>query len=737
MAFDEQGQAATTERRIEIAERAVKILAREVGFPIEDIIFDPNVLTVATGIEEHDEYAVSFIEATAEIKKRLPGIKISGGVSNISFSFRGNAPVREAMHAVFLYHAITAGLDMAIVNAGQLAVYEQIDPELKERVEDVILYRRPDATERLVELAETYQGGEKVEKTEKVWRSEPLEKRLAHALLKGITEFIDVDIAEALEAYPKPLSIIEGPLMDGMGIVGQLFGEGKMFLPQVVKSARVMKKAVAILEPLMEAEKKATGSAGKGKLVIATVKGDVHDIGKNIVGVVLRCNGYEVIDLGVMVPARDILERAASEEADLIGLSGLITPSLDQMVGVAKEMQRLDMKIPLLIGGATTSSKHTAVKIAPMFEQPVVYVPDASQAATVMGSLLSPERCEAYVEANSAKQADLRAKFEAQKSRRPLLSIGEARARAGSLSFGEVDVPTPSFIGAREIAPGLGELVPYVDWTPFFHAWELRGRYPAILDDPRYGDKPRELLGDAEQLLGDIIEGGWLTAKGVYGFFPAASEGDDIIVYQDDGRTREWNRFYQIRQQEDRRVCHCLSDFIAPTSAGAKDHIGAFAVTAGAGIDELVARFEIDHDDYNAIMAKALADRLAEAFAEMLHERVRREWGYGGDEQLSPNDLITERYRGIRPAFGYPACPDHSEKPRLFELLDAQAKAQITLTESYAMTPTAAVSGLYFAHPKAAYFGVGRVGRDQLEDYAQRKGISVAEAEVMLVSNID
>ncbi len=737
MAFDEQGQADNVERRVEIAERAVGLLRDKAGYSVTDIIFDPNILTVATGIEEHDRYALSFIEATKQIKARIPGLKISGGVSNISFSFRGNNPVREAMHSVFLYYAIAAGLDMAIVNAGQLAVYEEIDPELKERVEDVILFRRPDATERLVELAESYRGVEQTEKTKRAWRSEPLEARLSHALLKGVADHIDEDIAEALEKYPTPLKIIEGPLMDGMGIVGRLFGEGKMFLPQVVKSARVMKKAVAILEPLMEAA--AGGHLAKGCMVIATVKGDVHDIGKNIVGVVLRCNGYRIVDLGVMVPARDILEAAKRENADVIGLSGLITPSLDQMVGVAGEMSRTEMTIPLLIGGATTSSKHTAVKIAPAYNGAVVHVPDASKAATVLTSLLS-DKADDFTAANVEKQIDIRAKFEAQKKNRPLLSIGEARSRRLVTTFrsGDAhgDVPTPGFVGLREISPKIAELVPFIDWTPFFHAWELRGRYPAILDDARYAGKAKELYDDARAVLDKIIDNEWLSARGVYGFFPAASDGDDIIVWDSDSRQSELLRFYGLRQQEDRNPCFCLSDFVAGKDHPTRDHIGAFAVTAGIGIDGVVTRFEADHDDYSSIMVKAIADRLAEAFAEMLHKNVRDQWGYGAAEGLSSDEMISEKYRGIRPAFGYPACPDHSEKERLFALLDAPARAGITLTESYAMLPTAAVSGLYFAHPKACYFAVGRLGKDQVEDYAARRGLSVRDAEAWLGQNL-
>jgi 5-methyltetrahydrofolate--homocysteine methyltransferase len=738
MAFDEKGQADNTERRLEIARRAVSMLVDEVGFPIEDIIFDPNVLTVATGIAEHDRYALSFIEATRLIKAELPDIKISGGVSNISFSFRGINRVREAMHSVFLYHAIRAGLDMAIVNAGQLVVYEDIDPELRERVEDVILYRRDDATERLVELAESFRGDVDAEVEQAAWRGGTLPERLAHSLLKGITDFIDDDVAEALATYPSPLSIIEGPLMDGMNQVGDLFGAGKMFLPQVVKSARVMKKAVAILEPLMEAAREADTAAGRHadqvrKMVIATVKGDVHDIGKNIVGVVLRCGGYDITDLGVMVPAHEILDRAAADGADIVGLSGLITPSLDQMVGVAREMERREMTVPLLIGGATTSPKHTAVKIAPEYSGPVVHVHDASRAARVMSTILSEDGRESFVAENRENQADMRARFEAQMARRKIVDLGEARRRRAELDHG--DVPTPAFLGLREVAPSIDELVPFIDWTPFFHAWELRGRYPEILDGGELGARARELLDDGQRLLGEITSAGSLRARGVYGFFPAASDGDDVIVYEDAGRRRERARFYFLRQQIDRRPCLCLADFVAP-AGGPADHIGGFAVTTGHGAAELVAAYEADHDDYSAIMVKALADRLAEAFAEMLHARARRDWGYGETEDLTPKELIAEGYRGIRPAFGYPACPDHAEKVRLFELLEATERAGIALTDGFSMLPAAAVSGLYFGHPESRYFSVGLLGRDQIADYSRRKGVSTELVESWLISNL-
>jgi 5-methyltetrahydrofolate--homocysteine methyltransferase len=731
MAFDEEGQAADTERRVSICKRAYRILTEEVGFAPEDIIFDPNILTVATGIEEHRDYAVSFIEATRLIKAEMPHVKVSGGVSNISFSFRGNDPVREAMHSAFLYHAIRAGLDMAIVNAGQLEVYEEIEPTLLEKVEDVLLNRRDDATERLVEAAELVVAKDKGEADKQAWREETLEKRLEHALLKGITEFVDDDIAEALEKFDRPIEIIEGPLMDGMNVVGDLFGAGKMFLPQVVKSARVMKKAVAILEPLMEEEKRRLGvSKAKGKMVIATVKGDVHDIGKNIVGVVLRCNGYEVIDLGVMVPAEKILDAAEAENADVVGVSGLITPSLDQMIHVAKEMKRREIDVPLLIGGATTSAKHTAVKIAPVRDPITVHVPDASLAATVMGSLLSETGHDEFVAETRDKQARARELFERHNKTRPLLGLEEARSRKLEVGFGKLD--TPRFTGLETVEPSLEELVPFIDWSPFFHAWQLRGIYPKILDHDKYGERARELFADGKKLLDEIVSRKLLRARGVYGFFPAASEGEDIVVFTDAERQHERARFFMLRQQEDKQSCLSLSDFVAPR--GGDDYIGGFCVTAGIGCDQLVQRYEADHDDYSAIMVKALADRLAEAFAEWLHAKARADWGHGADVPVS--DLIAERYRGIRPAFGYPACPDHSEKETLFDLLEAEARTGVELTESFAMIPTAAVSGIYLAHPEAKYFAVGRVGKDQIEDYARRKGISVREAESFLPSNL-
>jgi 5-methyltetrahydrofolate--homocysteine methyltransferase len=732
MAFDETGQATTVEHRLTIARRAYRILTEEVGFPPEDIIFDPNILTVGTGIEEHDDYANAFIEATRRIKHEMPLCKVSGGVSNISFSFRTNEPVRQAMHSAFLYHARRAGLDMAIVNAGQLEVYDQIDPELRERVEDVLLNRRSDATERLIEFASSYRVQNEQREDAAAWRSLPLAQRFEHALVKGVADHVDEDVAEALRTYPTPLSIIEGPLMDGMNVVGELFGAGKMFLPQVVKSARVMKKAVAILEPLMEAEKQRTGQrSAKGKMVIATVKGDVHDIGKNIVGVVLRCNGYEIIDLGVMVPAQKILATAREENADVIGLSGLITPSLDEMIHVAREMTRLGMDMPLLIGGATTSSKHTAVKIAPAYQGATVHVADASLAVGVLGKVMNRELRDAFVGENAAKQARLREQFEATQKSRPLVALDQARKRPDRIEWRAEDVPAPAFVGTRVLAEAdvpLAELARWIDWSPFFHAWELSGTYPAILDDPRYGGRARELYDDGQRLLGRIVDEQLLGVRGVYGFFPAAGEGDDIVIL-DENRARERARFYFLRQQEEKSVCHCLADYVAPAASGLADHVGAFVVTAGLRTDELVARFERDHDDYQAIMVKALADRLAEAFAELLHARVRREWGYGASEQLALPDVLAEKYRGIRPAFGYPACPDHSEKRTLFGLLDAERQSGVTLTESMAMLPTASVSGIYLAHPQARYFAVRRLGLDQVEDYARRKGESRTEAE--------
>jgi 5-methyltetrahydrofolate--homocysteine methyltransferase len=734
MAFDEKGQADTFERKTEICSRAYRILVDEVGFPPEDIIFDPNILTVATGIEEHNAYAKAFIDATRWIKAHLPYCQISGGVSNISFSFRGNNAVREAMHSAFLYHAIRAGMDMGIVNAGQLAVYEQIPPDLLELVEDVLFDRRKDATERLVDFAERVKQTTKAEVKDEAWRSSDVEERLAYALIKGIVDYIDVDTEEARQKYPRPLSVIEGPLMKGMSIVGDLFGSGKMFLPQVVKSARVMKKAVAYLMPFMEKEKETSPERrSQGKVVIATVKGDVHDIGKNIVGVVLACNNFEVTDLGVMVPAERILEEARKRNADVIGLSGLITPSLDEMVHVAQEMERLGYTEPLLIGGATTSRAHTAVKIAPNYSGPVIHVLDASRAAGVVSSLLSDDLKPGFTAKNAEDQNKLRIEFQQKTASKALLSIEVARERKEPIDWSTAQIDRPSFYGASSIASQpLDELVPYIDWSPFFHTWELRGRFPAILDDPEVGPQARQLFEDAQKLLQDIVNSRLITAKGVYGFWPANSAGDDIEVYGDESRSDVLAVFHLLRQQMDKpsgQFNHCLADFIAPKSSGRGDYLGAFAVTAGHGADELARQFEADHDDYNAIMTKALADRLAEAFAEHLHERARREWGFGAKEKLSKEDLIRESYRGIRPAAGYPACPDHTEKRTLFDLLQAEKATGIRLTESYAMWPGASVSGLYFAAPNAKYFGVGKIGRDQIQDYRVRKGLPLEEVE--------
>jgi len=748
MAFDEQGQAATFEDRIRVCERAYRILVDEVGFPAEDIIFDPNILTVATGMEEHNNYAVDFIRATRWIKENLPHAKVSGGVSNISFSFRGNNKVREAMHAAFLYHAIAAGLDMGIVNAGQLEIYEEIEPELKTLVEDVLLNRRPDATERLVTFGEALKaagaGGSAIaEKQAEEWRSGTVEERLSHALVKGIDTYIDADTEEARAKLGRPLAVIEGPLMDGMGVVGDLFGAGKMFLPQVVKSARVMKKAVAYLTPFMEAEKAALVAAGhevkaQGKIVLATVKGDVHDIGKNIVGVVLACNNYEVIDMGVMVPAEKILERARAEKADVIGLSGLITPSLDEMVHVAREMERLEFKVPLLIGGATTSRAHTAIKIAPHYSEPVVHVLDASRAVPVTTSLLSDENKAEFVTQLRLDYAAVRKSHATPKQ--PMVSLAEARARRTPIEWRTEDIARTSFTGVRVLENfPLAELREYIDWSPFFHTWELKGIYPRILDDERQGAQARQLFAEAQTLLDRIVEENLLTARGVYGFFPANAAGDDVELYADGERARVLERLYFLRQQANREgnePCRSLADFIAPKETGLQDTIGAFAVTSGIGLKELVGKFKAQHDDYNAIMAEALADRLAEAFAECLHKRARQEWGYGCCEKLSNKELIEEKYRGIRPAPGYPACPDHTEKGTIWRLLDVEANTGMQLTESFAMWPGSSVSGLYFAHPESRYFTVGKIDRDQVADYAERKGMSVAEVERWLGPNL-
>jgi 5-methyltetrahydrofolate--homocysteine methyltransferase len=736
MAFDEQGQADTRARKLEICRRAYHLLTEQVGFPAEDIIFDPNIFAVATGIEEHNNYGRDFIEATHDIKTRLPHALVSGGVSNVSFSFRGNNPVREAIHAVFLYHAIRAGMDMGIVNAGQLAIYDEIPAELRERVEDVILNRRPDATERLLEIAERYRGeGRGAEQAEtREWREWDVGKRLEHALIKGITDFIEADTEEARLAATRPLEVIEGPLMDGMNVVGDLFGAGKMFLPQVVKSARVMKKAVAYLMPFMETEKDAS-SRSNGRILMATVKGDVHDIGKNIVGVVLQCNNYEVIDIGVMVPAETILQTAQEQAVDIIGLSGLITPSLDEMVHIGREMQRRGFTQPLLIGGATTSRIHTAVKIDPVYDGAVVYVPDASRAVGVVSSLLSSDRRGEYVRKLKDDYGALREQRAAQQQARRLLSLTQARANRFRTDWSRYRVTQPAFTGLRMFDDyPLAELVRYIDWSPFFKAWELSGKFPQILDDPTVGGEATRLFEDANAMLKQIVGEKWLRARAVIGFYPANTVGDDDIeLYTDDSRTTVHTVFHTLRQQMAHRgdaPNFALADFVAPKDSGVADYIGAFAVTAGIGIEERVAAFEADHDDYHSILLKALADRLAEAFAERMHERVRQDfWGYAPAESLSNEELVREEYRGIRPAHGYPACPDHTEKAILWDLLDPVTNAGISLTESFAMWPTASVSGLYFAHPKARYFGTGKIGRDQVEDYARRKGMGIAEAE--------
>jgi 5-methyltetrahydrofolate--homocysteine methyltransferase len=745
MAFDEQGQAATYEDKIRVCDRAYRILV-EVGFPPEDIIFDPNVLTVATGMEEHNNYAVDYINATRWIKANLPHAKVSGGVSNISFSFRGNNKVREAMHSAFLYHAIAAGMDMGIVNAGMLEVYEEIDPELKVLVEDVLLNRRPDATERLVEHGESLKGAGTVasEKKAEEWRNGTVEERLSHALVKGIDTYIEIDAEEARVKLGRPLLVIEGPLMAGMSVVGDLFGAGKMFLPQVVKSARVMKKAVAHLTPFMEAEKVAMAATGQvvkaqGKIILATVKGDVHDIGKNIVGVVLACNNYEVIDLGVMVACEKILERAKAEKADMIGLSGLITPSLDEMVHVAREMERQGFKLPLLIGGATTSRAHTAVKIAPHYSEPVVHILDASRAVPVTTSLLSDGGKTAFVTQHRADYEALRKAHSAP--RLTVVSLEAARKRRTPIEWRAEDLPSPAFTGVRVLDNfPLATLREFIDWTPFFHTWGLKGAYPRILEHEEHGAQARQVFAEGKALLDVMIEKNLITARGVYGLFPASGVGDDVELYTDGTRKKVLDRFHFLRQQsskEGNEPCRSLADFIAPKETGLRDHIGAFAVTSGIGLKELCDRFRAENDDYNAIMAEAIADRLAEAFAECLHKRVRDEWGYGCAEGLSNADLIQEKYRGIRPAAGYPACPDHTEKGTLWHLLDVQANTGMLITESFAMWPGSSVSGLYFAHPKSRYFSLGKIDRDQVADYHERKGMSVAEVERWLGQNLN
>ncbi|MCI2246039.1 methionine synthase [Xanthomonas sp. PPL568] len=776
MAFDEVGQADTCARKVEICTRAYRILTEQVGFPPEDIIFDPNIFAVATGIEEHDNYAVDFIEATREIKRTLPHCHVSGGVSNVSFSFRGNETVRQAIHSVFLYHAIAAGMDMGIVNAGGMPIYDELDAELRERVEDVILNRRRDATERLLEIAERYKKAGNREagignREKLAWREKTVRERLSHALVHGIDEFVEVDTEEARQQAARPLDVIEGPLMDGMNVVGDLFGAGKMFLPQVVKSARVMKKAVAYLLPYIEAEKLRSGDTGKsnGKIIMATVKGDVHDIGKNIVGVVLACNNFDVIDLGVMVPTQTILDRARAENADIIGLSGLITPSLEEMTHVAREMQRQGFSMPLLIGGATTSRAHTALKIDPHYAAPTVWVKDASRAVGVAQSLISRELRAAFVASNDADYAEIRQRHKNRGDAKRLVSLAHARGQRFDGGWDAYTPPTPRQPGLHVFDDyPLDDLVPLIDWTPFFQAWELAGKFPAILTDEIVGQQASELYQDARAMLQRIVEEKWLTAKAVFGLWPAQSVGDDVevVVGRDPGpgtrvpqqqetadtlgsaspgsrvpgpESRHLLHF--LRQQVDKpaeRPDFCLADFIAPRDSGKQDWIGAFAVTAGIGIEPHVARFEAAHDDYNAILLKALADRLAEALAERLHQRVRTEfWGYVDDEALDNEALIAERYRGIRPAPGYPACPDHSEKQTLFALLDAGRNAGMSLTESFAMLPTAAVSGYYFSHPQSQYFVVGRLGKDQLADYARRKGVSLQQAERWLASNLD
>ncbi len=753
MAFDERGQADNFERRQEICGRSYQLLVEKVGFPPQDIIFDPNILTVATGIEEHQNYAVDFIKSTRWIKENLPGAKVSGGVSNISFSFRGNNPVREAMHSAFLFHAIRAGLDMGIVNAGMLEVYQEIPRALLELVEDVLLNRRPDSTERLVQFAETIRHKDRVEVAgeAEAWRQGSVGERLKHALIKGIVDHIEEDAEEARQLLGRPLLVIEGPLMDGMNVVGDLFGEGKMFLPQVVKSARVMKKAVAYLTPFMEEEKAAGGGRAQGKVLLATVKGDVHDIGKNIVGVVLGCNNYEVIDLGVMVPCDKILEAARTHNVDVIGLSGLITPSLDEMIHVAREMQRQGFNLPLLIGGATTSKAHTAVKMAPLYDHAIVHVLDASRAVPTVGALISPEQRRKYVEDNARMQESLRNQH--QTAADPIVDIAQARAKRTPVVWRAEDVPSPAFSGVRVIvtptAKGvqtpplnplgapieevrLEEIAAFIDWGPFFHTWGLRGVYPKIFNHEKYGEEARKLFNDAQVLLKRILSENLFSLRAVYGFFPAAALGDDVSVYTDETRSEEATRFFFLRQQREKEAgkpYRSLSDFVAPLETGLADHLGGFAVTSGFGLPELMEEFRAVQDDYHVIMAEALADRLAEAFAEWLHARARRDWGYGVSETLSMEEIIEERYRGIRPAAGYPACPDHTEKGKLWGLLQVEERLGMRLTESFAMWPGSSVSGLYFGHPASRYFSVGNLGKDQMEDYAVRKGTSLKEVE--------
>jgi 5-methyltetrahydrofolate--homocysteine methyltransferase len=738
MAFDESGQAETVERKVEICKRAYQLLTEQVGFEPGDIIFDPNILAVATGIEEHNLFARHFIEATRIIVEACPGAKVSGGVSNLSFSFRGNNVVREAMHSAFLYHAIRAGMHMGIVNAGQLVVYEDIPADLLERVEDVLFHRREDATERLVEFAESVKGGGKKRCIDLSWREGEVEKRLAHALVQGIVDYIEADTEEARSKLDRPLHVIEGPLMDGMKIVGDLFGAGKMFLPQVVKSARVMKRAVAYLTPFLEEEKaQSSQPLRQGCLVTATVKGDVHDIGKNIVGVVLRCNNYEVIDLGVMVPTETILAAAEEHQADIIGLSGLITPSLDEMVHVAREMQRRKLEVPLLIGGATTSKEHTAVKVAPNYDATCLHVLDASRAVEVVSKLMNPEQAIALDQRNRVSQGKLREIHENKKSR-VLLPFGDACERRLQLNWQQADLPRPGFLGRKQISHvALEDITAYIDWTFFFSLWELNGRFPDLLDHPKKGAAARDLYENAQQLLQRIVEERQLTANAIYGFWPAARDGEDVVIFTDESRREEQLRFNMLRQQQApvaNRPNRSLADYIAPLETGKPDYLGLFTVTV-AGADSFAAKFESDLDDYNAIMVKGLADRLAEALAEFIHAQARRDWGYAEDDHLTAAECLAEKFRGIRPAPGYPACPDHSEKLKIFSLLEPSAIG-MSLTESCAMRPASSVCGMYFAHPEARYFTLGKLGRDQLEDYSRRKGMSLAEAEHWLAPNL-
>ncbi|MCB1199973.1 MAG: methionine synthase [Leptospiraceae bacterium] len=740
MAFDENGQAATKEDKIRICQRAYKLATEVAGLPAEDIIFDPNILTVATGMSEHNNYALDFIEAIPEIKKLCPGARISGGVSNISFSFRGNNPVREAMHSAFLYHAIKAGMDMGIVNAGMLAVYEEIPPDLLQLVEDVLLNRSPDATEKLITFAETFVSeGKKVDNSLKnEWRKDPVEKRLAHSLVKGIDEFVETDVEEARQKHDRPLHVIEGPLMDGMRIVGDLFGAGKMFLPQVVKSARVMKKAVAYLLPYMEAEKTAANDTSEQTTVLlATVKGDVHDIGKNIVGVVLSCNNYRVVDLGVMIPCEKILEEAKKIKADVIGLSGLITPSLDEMSYVASEMEKGGFTVPLLIGGATTSAAHTAVKIAPKYQQPVIHVVDASLVTGVLSSLFNEKERENYVKSVRQNQEQLQEEFYEKQGKRTLLSLETARSQRFESNWQELEISVPKDLERHVIEPTLETLVDYIDWSPFFMAWDLRGRFPRILEDEVVGEQAKELYSDAQELLQQIIQKKAFKLRGVFQFFKANSHGDDVVIETNEGKSQTFHFLRQQRDKETDKTSFCLADYIAPTDSGKTDYLGAFVVTAGHGADEFSKIFEKDNDDYNAIMAKALADRFAEAFAEYMHKQIRDFCKFGESENFTINDLIQEKYRGIRPAPGYPACPDHTEKRKLFDLIEAEKTTGVTLTENFAMYPAASVSGLYFNHPASKYFAVGKIGEDQITDYAKRKNISKAEAERWLAPYID